>query len=80
MEKWLVEGYRAVNFEDSRTKNRVEGYTLFLSREPVNEHIKGRECQKLFFASAYCAYQPTVGDEIGIMFNRYGKVDNITVV
>lgn len=80
MEKWLVEGYRSVNFEDPRTKNRVEGYTLFLSRVPENDNIKGRECQKLFFASAYCDYQPAVGDEIGIMFNRYGKVDNITVV
>ena len=80
MEKWLVEGFRKVNFTDPRTKKVVDGFTLFLSRQSENDAIKGRECQKLFFSSEYCEYSPVVGDEIGIMFNRYGRVDNITSI
>lgn len=78
MEKWYVEGFRKVSFTDTRTKKDVDGYTLFLSRDPVSDKVQGRECQKLFFGSGYCSYEPVVGDEVTIFYNKYGKVDNIT--
>ena len=48
MEKWNVVGYRVVNFKDQRTNRDVNGFTLFLERQPETDKILGVECQKIF--------------------------------
>lgn len=77
MEKWHVDGFRSVSFTDSKTKKDIEGYTLFLSRAPEDDKIIGRECQKLFISSEYVNYTPALGEEIVLLYNRYGKVGSI---
>lgn len=80
MEKWHVVGYREVNFKDARTNKDVVGYTLFLERESEDKKIHGIEVQKIFISADYVDYEPAVGDDIGILFNRYGKVNSIEVI
>lgn len=77
-EKWYVMGFRPVSFKDEKQNRTIEGYTLFLSREPENDQIQGQECQKLFVSSQYVTYQPSVGEEVLLSFNRYGKVSSVT--
>lgn len=77
MEKWCVEGFRKVSFTDKSSGKDVKGYSLFLSRAPEDDSITGRECQKLFISSEYVNYTPTVGDEIVLLYNKYGKVGAI---
>ena len=80
MEKWQVVGYRDVDFKDQRTGKSVTGYSLFLEREPETDKIHGVETQKIFISGDYVDYEPAVGDLIGILFNRYGKVQSIEII
>ena len=77
MEKWQVDGYREVSFTDPKTNKDIEGFTLFLSRPAQDDKLIGRECQKLFISSEYVDYTPTLGEEIMLLYNRYGKVGSI---
>ena len=79
MEKWNVVGYREVNFKDQRTNRDVIGFTLFLERQPETDKIRGVECLKIFISGDYVDYEPVGGEQIGIRFTRYGKVQSIEV-
>lgn len=74
MEVYEVVGYRRVKFTDEKTKNPVDGYTLFLQRTPDDDKIVGLECCKQFISSQYVSYQPQLGDNIRLIYNRYGKI------
>lgn len=77
MEKWKVIGFRKVSFVDEKTKKPVEGFSLFLIRPGTGDNMTGDECQKLFISSAYVEYQPYLGDEVNLIYNRYGKISSI---
>ena len=74
MEIYEVVGYRRVNFTDEKTKNVVDGFTLFLQRNPEDGKTVGVECCKQFISAQYVCYQPQVGDRIRLLYNRYGKI------
>lgn len=75
MEIYEVVGFRRVAFIDAKTKNPVDGYTLFLQRTPDAESkITGIECCKQFISSQYVSYTPQLGDNIRLIYNRYGKI------
>lgn len=81
MEIYEVVGYRRVNFTDDKTKNVVDGYTLFLQRTPDAESkITGLECCKQFISAQYVSYVPQVGDTIRLIYNRYGKIGAVETV
>lgn len=81
-EKWTVVGFRSVNFTDEKTNKQINGYSLFLLRSPNDDENKvtGQICEKLFVSSEYVKYTPDVGDEIVLVYNKYGKVSSIQVV
>lgn len=84
-EKWLVVGFRPVNFTDEKTKKNVSGYTLYLLRDPkpdsaAEENVHGQIVEKLFISSEYVNYKPDLNDEIVLLYNKYGKVGSIQVV
>lgn len=79
MEKWNVLGWKSVDFTDPQGRH-VKGYSLFLERLPVSPDVIGMEVQKLFISSEYVAYEPVEGQTIGLIFNRYGKVQSIEVI
>ncbi len=74
MEIYEVVGYRRVKFTDDKTKNVVDGYTLFLQRTPEDDKVIGLECCKQFISSQYVSYVPQLGDNIRLIYNRYGKI------
>ena len=78
MEIYNVVGFRKVNFKDAKTGNPVDGYTLFLERVPrPDENITGVECVKQFIASQYVPYVPALGDQIRLLYNKYGKIGSV---
>lgn len=77
MEQWDVVGFRKVSFKDQKTDQKIEGYTLFLQRIPSDKEIEGMECCKQFISSQYVDYVPVVGDQIQLIYNRYGKIGSI---
>lgn len=77
MEKWKVIGFRKVSFRDEKTKKQVEGFSLFLVRPGTGENMTGDEAQKIFISSEYVEYQPYLGDEVELIYNRYGKISSI---
>ena len=74
MEIYDVVGFRRVEFTDEKTKNKVDGYTLFLQRTPQDDKVVGLECCKQFISSQYVSYVPQLGDRIRLIYNRYGKI------
>lgn len=78
-DEWIVIGFRKVDFDDPQ-KNRIFGYRLFLSRTPDDENIVGDECQAIFVSGTRVSYEPHVGDNLRIFYNKYGKVAEIAVV
>ena len=81
-EKWTVVGFRSVNFTDEKTNKQINGYSLFLLRSPnaYENKVTGQICEKLFVSSEYVKYTPELGDEIVLVYNKYGKVSSIQVV
>lgn len=74
MEIYDVVGFRRVEFTDKKTKNNVDGYTLFLQRTPQDDKVFGLECCKQFISCQYVSYVPQLGDRIRLLYNRYGKI------
>lgn len=63
-------------FEDGKT---VNGYYLYLTEERKN--VVGEAVERVFVSSSKLdGYVPSVGDEIYIYYNRYGKVVHIDCV
>ena len=79
-EKWLVVGFRPVNFKDKQTGVPVSGFSLFLQRDPMDDRVQGQEVDKIFISSEYVRYTPELGDEIVLIYNKYGKISSIQVV
>lgn len=77
MEKWKVIGFRKVSFVDEKAKKSVEGFSLFLIRPGTGDNMTGDEAQKIFISSEYVEYVPHLGDEIHLIYNRYGKISSI---
>lgn len=73
-----VVGIRKVDFT-AQDGNRISGVSLFCSY-PITKNGEGFAVDKIFLSDkkmADCGYFPEVGDEIGVNYNRFGKVDSI---
>lgn len=80
MEIMSVVGISKVNFTGN-DGNAVTGTNLFVLCDlPYGE---GRKSDKLFISDrlkTQLSYFPSVGDDIMVDFNRWGKVSNVTQV
>ena len=76
MEKWKIVGYRRIDFT-GRDGKAVDGYNLYLAREPISERIVGLEVMKLFICRQYIDYEPKVNEIVSICYNRFGHVESI---
>ncbi len=71
-------GYRMVDFTD-KTGKHVSGVSLYVSY-PLNG-VNGSATDKLFVRPELFRDLAVVpGDDLDIRFNRFGKVDSITLV
>lgn len=73
-----VLGYsrKHLNFDDGRS---CDGYFLFLSEE--RRDTVGVATERVFLSDQKGnGYEPSLGDDIKIFYNRYGKVDSIDIM
>lgn len=69
-------GYRRSAFTAKDTGERISGYNLFLTGE--DEKVEGVVTDRVFLSDARMnGYLPRVGDDLEIIYNRYGKVSEL---
>lgn len=74
-----VIGYRKVNFQDG--DKTITGMSIFVTSE--DDNVTGLSAEKIFLSEKFLSatgYKPLTGERIEIMYNKYGKPDNIKVV
>lgn len=73
-------GYEKVkfNFDDGRS---CEGYYLYLHDDKAYpQKVVGMKTERVFISDAKasaCNFSPKVGNAVKVLYNRYGKVDEI---
>ena len=70
---------RPYEFEDQKTKEVISGYSLYLQWE--EEGTAGICCESASVSLKKLeGYDPALGDDVRIGYNKYGKVDFIIPV
>lgn len=64
-------GIESVDYESKKTGRRVEGYRLYVQFE--KEHCQGYATDVVFIKKSLLE-DFTVGDEVEILYDKYGKV------
>ena len=84
-----VIGIRKTSFEGrdretgKKTGEKIEGFNIYITQPISNNVGTGVSADRIFLTEKRrdeISYYPEVGDEIHIMYNRYGKVDSIEKV
>ena len=70
---------------DFNTKEGVPitGYNLYLTYPVTGPEAEGMVAERIYVSDgklAKCGYKPRVGDEVAVVYNRYGKPEAITKV
>ena len=76
-----VIGLRQVDFK-AQDGNKVQGLSVYVTF-PIEENGTGEACDKLFLSASKVVMMekiPQVGDEINVTYNRWGKVQDVTIV
>lgn len=74
----IIEGIRDVSFV-ADDGNKIEGKSIFCSYE-ITKNGSGRAFEKIFLSKNKLArldFDLTIGSEIGVTYNRFGKVDTV---
>lgn len=72
-------GYRRRSFKAPDTGDTVSGYYLFFTRPDPN--VQGLAAECVFVSDRKIGdYKPVVGDELQVFYNRFGKVDSLSVL
>ena len=71
-------GLKRSKFTPKDSDQEISGYTLYLTEE--REDVQGYAADRVFVSDKKLGpYQPAVGDEVRIYYNRWGKVDEVQV-
>lgn len=69
-------GYKETKFTAQDTGEVIEGINLYLTGP--QDYVEGVACERVFLTKKKLdGYVPEIGDEIELVYNRYGKVDKI---
>jgi len=87
MEKNLIVGIRKVNFEDKKTGNKINGFSIYSTKSvPEDSNLEGLMTGKDFVSNDVyddmcnaLGELTLVGKEVVFTYNRYGKVCGILV-
>ena len=74
---YTVAGFRLVDFT-GQDKKDVRGRTYYLSKAINTKLGEGVEFEKAFFSDerlAAMSYQPAIGDQVEVLYNRFGRVN-----
>ena len=75
-EMCMVAGVRRVDFVGKDGK-AVKGRTFYLSKAIAANQGEGVEFDKAFFSDerlAAMSYQPAIGDQVEVLYNRFGRI------
>ena len=70
-----VIGYRKSNFKGERGE-MVSGMNIYVAYPIEAEKGAGQGCDRLYMSVERllnCGYSPSVGDEVRVEYNKYGK-------
>lgn len=71
-----IVGMRPYDFKDSKTGEQIQGYNIYL--QWAEDGVAGVCCEAVSVAMKKLdGYDPALGDEVRVGYNRYGKVDFI---
>lgn len=69
-------GYKRSAFTAKDTGERIVGYNLFLVEQ--QQDVEGVATERVFLSdSKIGGYVPRVGDQLEIIYNRYGRVSEL---
>ncbi len=77
--KMKVIGMKDVDFT-TKDNQKISGCKLFCTLE--DKTVTGVACESIFLSTQKLkdlGYAPTVGDELYVSYNKYGKIDNVNV-
>lgn len=77
-DKVKIVGVRKVNFTDKQTGNTVSGVTYFFTFK--QDGVDGVAADKVFIHQdrlVDLSYLPSPGDEVILLWNRYGKLADV---
>lgn len=69
-----VVGFRKVDFR-AENGSQISGTRLYCTFE--DEKVSGVGTEAFFVSDAKLDFVPAVGDEIQVIYNKYGKVDRV---
>lgn len=77
-------GVEKVDYISRKSNQRVEGLNLHCVSDPVEtDHMSGQQVDRIFVSvrsQAWSSIQKLrIGDEIRVLYNRYGSVDDVMV-
>lgn len=71
-------GFKNVDFK-TKEGDQIKGVSLFCLTE--EEGVEGTACERVFVTDQKAnGWKPTVGEEIEVVYNKYGKVDRVIVM
>lgn len=75
-----VIGFSERSFTAKDTGALIEGMNIYVTFE--NDRTTGIACDRIFISNKrleQCCYFPSVGDEIDLQYNRFGKISGILI-
>ena len=76
-----VIGFSERSFTAKDTGALIEGMNIFVTFE--SKRTTGLSCDRFFISQKRleeCGYNPSLGDDIEILYNRYGKITGISLI
>ena len=76
-----VIGFSESSFTAKDTGALIDGMNIFVTFE--NSRTTGLACDRIFVSRNrldQCGYFPSVGDDIELLYNRYGKISGIRFI
>lgn len=73
-----VIGFAETSFTAKDTGAVIDGMNIFVTFE--NNRTTGSACDRLYVSRRRleeCSYNPSIGDDIEPLYNRYGKISGI---
>lgn len=72
-------GLKRSKFTPKDGDQEISGYTLYLTEE--REDVQGYAADRVFVTDKKLGtYKPALGDNVRLLFNRWGKVDQVELM
>lgn len=78
-EKFKVIGIEHRSYVSKKTGKEVEGYNLYLSQETNDSNVIGVRCFSEWLQPDMCSDDIVVGCEVSLSYNRFGRVNGVSV-